>query len=544
MRKHFNNAGPVNKDNMYKIDPLKRWELQEVLDLIEKEKYFIMHAPRQTGKTSCMLALRDYLNKEGKYFAVYVNVEMGQAAKHNTNSSIRAINGALRMRLEHLNVDENILSQLKKINDEVDVNIALTNAFTCLSSAMSKPVVVFIDEIDALIGDSLISVLRQIRSGYDQRPEKFPASIVLCGIRDVRDYRIVSSNNEIITGGSAFNIKAKSLSIENFSIDEVKELYLQHTTETGQVFEDDIYDLVMDYTNGQPWLVNALANEVVWEMKENRDHSVIITKDKLAEAKERLILRRDTHLDQLVDKLKEDRVRNVILPMLLGDEYIPQPDDAKYCIDLGLIKQTRAGLEISNSIYQEIIPRELTWDEQNNMLARFKPNWINTDGSLNINTLLTLFKDFWNENSTIWGSNLPGYREAAPQLVFQAFMQRVINGGGTINREYALGTGQTDLYIKWQYEYEKKLCIQNIVIEIKVIHKNWSYETTKKAAIEQTAHYAKACGEKEAYILIFDRENKMKWQADEPNENIEHEGVKLEIWKLGAGIFSQLEIRN
>jgi len=116
-------------------------------------------------------------------------------------------------------------------------------------------------------------------------------------------------------------------------------------------------------------------------------------------------------------------------------------------------------------------------------------------------------------------------------------MQRVINGGGTINREYALGTGQTDLYVKWQYENENKHCIQNIVIEIKVIQKNWSYETTKKTAIEQTANYAQICGEKVAYILIFDRENKMKWQADEPNENVEHDGVKLEIWKLGAGIF-------
>ena len=228
--------------------------------------------------------------------------------------------------------------------------------------------------------------------------------------------------------------------------------------------------------------------------------------------------------------------------MILGEVYDPNNDDKQYCLDLGLIKKTKEGLKISNSIYQEIIPRELTDSTQDNFVPKFKPNWINNDGSLNINTLLTLFKDFWNENSTIWGSNVPGYREAAPQLVFQAFMQRVVNGGGTINREYALGTGQTDLYVKWQHENEGKLSIQNIVIELKVIHKSWSYETTKKAAIEQTANYAKLCGEKEAYILIFDKLNKMNWQADEPNENIVHDGVKLEIWKLGAGIFVNYEL--
>jgi hypothetical protein len=75
------------------------------------------------------------------------------------------------------------------------------------------------------------------------------------------------------------------------------------------------------------------------------------------------------------------------------------------------------------------------------------------------------------------------------------------------------------------------------VIEIKVINKNWSYETTKKAAIEQTTQYAKICGEQIAYILIFDRDNKMKWQNNEPIEHCKLDGIKLEIWKLGAGIF-------
>ena len=59
-----------------------------------------------------------------------------------------------------------------------------------------------IDEIDALIGDTLISVLRQLRAGYDQRPAGFPQSVALCGVRDVRDYRIRSgSENAVLAGG-------------------------------------------------------------------------------------------------------------------------------------------------------------------------------------------------------------------------------------------------------------------------------------------------------------------------------------------------------
>jgi hypothetical protein len=172
---------------------------------------------------------------------------------------------------------------------------------------LRKPLVLLLDEVDALVGDTLVSVLRQLRGGYDKRPEAAPSTVVLCGVWDIKDYRIHLSNQEIITGGSAFNIKAKSLRMGNFSRQDIEQLYLEHTKETGQRFEPACFDLAWDYTHGQPWLVNALAYELTWEMKANRDPRVTLTTAMLEEAKERLILSRATHLDQLADKLDEER---------------------------------------------------------------------------------------------------------------------------------------------------------------------------------------------------------------------------------------------
>nr|MBP7563238.1 ATP-binding protein [Candidatus Cloacimonadota bacterium] len=338
---------------------------------------------------------------------------------------------------------------------------------------------------------------------------------------------------DIVTGGSAFNIKTKSLRLGNFSKEDVINLYTQHTVETGQKVDESCYDLVMDYTDGQPWLVNALAQEVTYEMAENRDPSVTITPQMLEIAKERLILSRQTHLDQLADKLEEERVRRVIISMILGKMPDYSKDDEEYCIDLGLIKKTTEGLQISNSIYKEIIPRELTKLGQEIFLSLFRPVWVNQDGSINVKTLLTLFKDFWNENTGIWGSNIAGYQEAAPQLVTQAFLQRVANGKGFINREYGLSKKRTDLMLKWQYEKEGQLCIQNVVIELKIVHQKLNYQKVLNEALEQTVAYAKICGVREANILIFDRDKSQNWSADEPNEQIEYEGFTLEIWKLG-----------
>ena len=83
----------------------------------------------------------------------------------------------------------------------------------------------FIDEVDSLVGDTLISLLRQIRSGYTDRPAHFPQTVILCGVRDVRDYRMTMADGEVITGGSAFNIKAESLRMGDFSWAEMTALY-------------------------------------------------------------------------------------------------------------------------------------------------------------------------------------------------------------------------------------------------------------------------------------------------------------------------------
>ncbi|MBU1221023.1 ATP-binding protein, partial [Myxococcota bacterium] len=394
--KFFNTAGPVNMDDHYKINPLTRFDLDDILMLIAQKKYFILHAPRQTGKTSSLLALRDYLNERDEYYAVYMNIEAGQAGRNDIEFVIKTAIGELSECVS----DPGLSSELTKLTSTDSPGDGLSKALRMLSESSQKPVVLMIDEIDALIGDSLISVLRQIRAGYHKRPGSFPQSIILCGVRDIQDYRIHTSDKEVITGGSAFNIKAKSLRLGNFSRAEVEELLLQHTTETGQKFEDGVFEYVFEQTDGQPWLVNALAYEATWEIRANRDRSVFITVEMMEEARNNLVISRATHLDQLAFRLTEDRVKNVILPMINNDDSTNYPEsDEQYCIDLGLLKKTPHGLDISNPIYREIIPRELTQTRQTEFMSRFKPDWIRDDGSLDSDLLVRMFSTFWRENS-------------------------------------------------------------------------------------------------------------------------------------------------
>ena len=513
MEKFFNTAGPIIPEDHYHIDRLHRLDWEEVQHLIASKKYFVLHAPRQTGKTSTLLAMMQALNDAGEYQALYVNIEAAQALRHNVGEAVRLICEAIAGSADVYGVKTDLKAINRELFAEQSPTGALTQLLTRWAQLSDKPIVLMLDEVDALVGDTLISLLRQIRAGYAQRPHAFPQSIILCGVRDVRDYRIHTSDKEIITGGSAFNIKATSLIMSSFTPDEVRTLYQQHTAATGQTFADSIFPVLWEDTRGQPWLVNALGYEMTWEDREARDRSLPITHERYQAARERLIRSRQTHLDQLADKLREPRVHLVVAAILAGEERIDniRDDDLQYVEDLGLIT-TRPSIAISNRIYQEIIPREITWAWQSTITNQETAWYVLPDGRLDIPALLRAFQQFFRENSDIWLQGLP-FKEAGPQLILQAFLQRIVNGGGRINREYALGRKYTDLLLEWPLDKQKGYYgqVQRVVLELKILYSN--LDKTMTDGVQQVADYARRCGSEEAYLLIFNRDPAVSWDA-------------------------------
>ena len=533
MERYFNTAGPNRPKEQYTIDPLSRFDLDDVLMLIRQKKYFVLHAPRQTGKTSCLLALRDYLNHHGDYIAVYANVEGGQASRNNVQSVVKSTVDTLAEQVR-LVVGGDIAQNVKRGVQEEGEDAMLSTFLRRLSEALPKPLVLFIDEIDALVGDSLVSILRQIRSGYADRPEAFPNSIILCGVRDVRDYRIVLSNQDIITGGSAFNIKAESLRLGNFTFEEVRQLYQQHTDETGQEFDEACFPMIWEATEGQPWLVNALGYEVTMRMKENRDRKVRIIPEMIYRAQEQIIYRRDTHIDILIDKLKEPRVKRVIEPMLANsdeiDEEMMSDEDILYVKDMGLVVKERGKpIRISNAIYREIIPRELTASSQQQLIQQ--PQWYqNPDNSINMEKLLLDFQQFFRQNSDSWIQKFD-YAEAGPQLLLQAYLQRIVNGGGYIDREYGLGRKRTDLLIRKPLTDGYGGPIQRIVLELKI--KRDSLDTVIKDGLRQTFEYMDSVGSvDEGHLIIFDRSKDKTWEERIWHRPCQYNGKTIMGWGM------------
>ena len=498
MKRYFNTAGPCNMAEHYMIEAASR--LQGVEHLIDMKQYFVIHAARQSGKTTYLKDLTQRLNEIGNYYTIYCSLESLQKIE-DAKEGIPEIVKLLKKTI--------LLSKIPnkyEFAEDADYKYfsgVLNMSLSLFCMKIDKPLVFLFDEVDCLSEDTLISFLRQLREGYNNRYEiPFVHSIGLVGMRNIRDYKAkVRPESQSLGSASPFNIVTETYTLKNFTKEEITSLFLQHTEATGQIFEEEAIDLVDEQTQGQPWLVNAVAREVIVKMLQS-DYTQPVTAAMVYEAIQTLILRRDAHIDSLLERLKEERVRKVIEPVLNGEDFFERTsDDYQYVIDLGLIKSIAGKIQPSNPIYGEVIARTLSYDAQEKFMLKKPeatiPRYLK-NGKIDMDYLMQDFQQFWRENSDIWIEKFQ-YKEAAPHLILQAFLQRVINGGGDIIREMGAGTGRTDICLVFRGN--------KYPIELKIRRG----EKSIVQGIEQTMTYMKTFGCTEGWLVIFDQRPEIDW---------------------------------
>jgi hypothetical protein len=495
--RRFNTAGPCRPAYNYMIPPERR--MPQAVGLVDHQAYFALHAPRQTGKTTTMRALTARLTEAGRYAALHFSCEVGRAFPEDVGAAEQAVWSS---------IEEAARLDLPEALRPPATTSATTGEFlkvqlTRWAESCPRPLVLVFDEIDALEGNSLKSILSQLRAGFPSRPAAFPWSLILCGMRDVRDYKVASGGGPVRMGSSSpFNIKEESIRLGNFDEAEVRELYGQHTAETGQVFAEEAIARAWELSQGQPWVVNALAREIVEKISVPVTEP--ITAAHMDTAKERLILSRATHLDSLLARLQEDRVRRVIEPILAGGlpEKDPLDDDYQYAIDLGLLAPD-SPVRIANPIYREIILRVLASLAERIIVAEPR-SYVVPDGRLDVERLLRDFAEFWRENGDILAGAMP-YPEVAPQLVFMAWLHRLVNGGGFIDREVGIGKKRIDLLVRWPFtEASGTRSVQRAAFELKVWRDRDKKGDPLAQGLKQIDEYLAGLGLDEGVLVIFD----------------------------------------
>ena len=515
MRPSFNTAGPCLPDEHYMLPPERR--LGEVMELIDERKFFTLHAGRQTGKTTSLMWLQEHLSASGKQRALWVDI---QTAREKPDTAVvmtiilHALQNAMKAQFPNDARPTDVeIEAMLRVPD-----MAMADYLKKLAALDPRPLIVMLDEADALVGAAMVSFLTQLRDGYIQRSKvPFPSSVILVGQRQVRDYALAEEDRKTVSWlgtSSPFNINAEPKTLAPFTPAEVEELLTQHTITTGQRFEPEAIARIVDLGRGHPWLTNAMADQIVRRDVKNR--SVPITADHVDAAKETIILERRTHIDSLIARLREPRVRKIIEPMLIGDQAPDEVinDDFLYVVGLGLLRLIGGRYEIANPIYREIIPRALSFARQA-QIANETAWYVRKDGSLDMGKLMTDWQEFWREDGHLAAEGF-FYREAGPQLMLMAFLQRIVNGGGRIEREYGLGRGALDLIVFWKNDRH--------VIEVKLRRG----PKTEEIALKQLSRYLDRAGLGEGWLVLFDM-RKRKWDKKIFVREVEYEGKTIRI---------------
>ena len=356
MRK-FNTTGPCFPDEHYMLPALDR--LPGIRELVAGGNYFVVHAPRQTGKTTALQALVREINEKGDMFAIYCTLETMQNATDVDDTMIKICKLLRRAvfatpELVHRLGNPDVALAISQESGWTVTAVSDTLAALCRKAG--KPVAVFFDEADCLVGDVLISFLRQLRDGYVNRKLiSFPKSIALVGMLDVRDYKAqIRHDGESLGQISPFNIIAEDMLIPNFIESDIRTLYAQHTAETGQVFADGVVEDVWRLTRGQPWLVNAIAHECVAKIHALRYAEPITVADVEA-AKEAIIRENPIHLDYLFDMVNSPWVRPYFDACLQGTvtEEMRCNKQFKFLHYLGFLREEEGHFDFANRLYKD-----------------------------------------------------------------------------------------------------------------------------------------------------------------------------------------------
>ena len=496
----FNTTGPCNPDDHYMLPPEDRLVGAQLHRYIKDKLYWVLHAPRQTGKTTFLQSWMREINAGDEAIACYVSVEDCQRIT-DWREGMAILTKAIYDFADWGNLP------VPRIENREPEGLLRTTLKKWAELVAPKPLIVLFDEVDVLEGETMINFLRQLRGGFASRGAgNFPVSIALVGMRDLKDYLTASKGGVAPNPGSPFNIKEDSAVLSNFQKDDIAALFAQRTAENGQQITQEALKYVYEQSKGQPWIVNNLFARATMRILE-QESTETVTLAHVEEARQQMVLARETHLDALAYRLKEPGVRGIVEPILTGesDPGLADSDAFRLCMDLGLVALERGTPVIANPIYREVIARHLTFGQQT---AIPEPEWIweMPDGSLDMNRIMLEFQSFWRQHADLWEGKTD-YTEAFPHLLLMAFLQRVLNGGGNVEREYAAGRGRMDLCIEYnRYRY---------IIEIKLIHWYQTPDTVRKKGLEQIRSYRnRFTPDTPAWLVIFDRrkkEDKKPW---------------------------------
>ena len=493
----FETRGPVYPEDNYVV--ARTEELADFVDRLEKGRYIVLFAPRQTGKTTFFQnSLEALENKEGLYFTIQLNFEMyvDSDVTNFYRSFCQEICSEIKNVIlkQGINLSDNFNQFLA--NAQITDPISMREFFQALEDLLGKQkFVIIIDEFDGIPQDAIRGFLHTIRRIYLSGKNRCPYSIGIVGVKNIPQLNYDRSI-------SPFNIQDE-FKLPNFTLEQVQELLSQYTDEAGQPFDPDVVKSIHKQTTGQPVLVNRFGQILTEEM--DIPKSEPITMEHFSRAHIKLLRERNTNIDHLITNIRRDRRFEALLMKIASYddsvEFSLYNELISELATYGVIAEGADGrCEIVNPIYHYCIMQAFK-PAVNGLEQDYLPedtldgfqDYLTSDGHIRMDALLDNFRDFIARA----GFKILQVPETPQEYVGQnllfAYLSHFVQiVGGSMYLEVQTGRGRMDILILHNN--------RKYIVETKI----WGGDTRYQAGKAQLAAYVRSEKAMGGYYVVFD----------------------------------------
>lgn len=513
MHKRFNVNGVCYPEKHYMVNLDSR--MTEIKKMVDYGDYFVINRARQYGKTTVLLALRQYLKEE--YAAILLSFQ-GLSERDFCNESRFAVafvkiflNAVWNKKVGITGVNSEKLETLKRYVEGSLDQIGLRQVFEYLSelcSASEKPLVLMIDEVDHASNNQVfLDFLGMFRDYYLRREEVATfQSVILAGVYDIKNLKQKIRSDKEHKYNSPWNIAAKFSVDLSFSISDIVGMLSAYRLDRR--IEMDIFQmakLLYDYTSGYPYFVSAICKIIDEELIQGEmdaEKAVVWTKEQFLAANQVLLNESNTLFDDMRKKIAEyPKLRDLLYAILFyGQQILFNPDHEviELGVLFGFLKKEKDMVAISNRIFEtrlyNLFLSEELLDHSTYKEALQNRNQFLINGYLNMDLVMQKFVEHFTE---LYSERDMKFLEENARKLFLLYLKPIINGTGNYYVEaQTRDLKRTDVIVDYRGV--------QFIIEMKI----WHGEEYHRKGEEQLADYLDSFHLKKGYLLCFNFNNK------------------------------------
>jgi hypothetical protein len=521
MAKEFNTEGKCRPDLHFMADTTAKFDA--IMDLIKKGKYFIIHRPRQYGKTTMLFKLLYALNEDADYITFNTSFQgVGDDVfldEQRFCPMFLELLEAETKEWQHPRLADFLSEAKQRVTNLKDLSKTITE----LVGLAGKKLVLFIDEVDKSSNNQLfVSFLAMLRDKYLRRELSSDATfyaVVLAGVYDVKSLKIKIRSDDEKKYNSPWNIAADFDVNMDLQPNEIKPMLDDYALENGVAMDTiKIAEHLFYYTSGYPFLVSKICKIIDEKMPEVRSRKAWAVED-VDHAVERLLQEHNTNFDTVVKNLENYPELYHLTAQLILESQALSYDALDPMINLGVLHgiftKNGTSLAIHNRIYAEVIANYMTARAMRTQLPssgyEYSGIYMLPGGHLNVEKVLLRFQNLLKEE---YSQKDRDFLERQGRLIFLAFLKPILNGHGYSFKEP-------------QISEEKRLDIvitlnrHKYVVELKL----WRGEQAHKKGLIQLVDYLNRQGLDTGYLVIFDHSAVKEWKQ----QRVRTKGKKIFI---------------